>query len=110
MAMKYPKGAIKSKDELLQLCKKQNIFYIVDDDSIDREGVIKKIKLSFPFVNNEVFIDNIGQRYLETCNLVKATHGHGPLWKNNFIFANYWHAFAYSVKCKQGRMENTDEP
>jgi hypothetical protein len=107
MAKYYPKGAIKSVEEFLLLCKKHKTFYTVDDDKCDPGGVISKVKVYSPFIKRNVFVfvDSIGGRHLETCNLQKGN----ALWINNFIFANYWHALAYSMKCKQRQMEAADD-
>ena len=111
MAKYYPNGAIKSVEEFLLLCKKQKIFYIVDDDMVDPPGVIWKVPVEIPFITVDHLspaqrhLNGSNQRALNSINLEKAS----PSFEKDFIFANYWHALAYSMKCKQKQMEATND-
>jgi hypothetical protein len=100
----FPEGAVKSKEELLEHCKKLNgkpfFYYLVFTDHremekrIVRHPYIKGPKLE---PRREILNDNAG-RYLYALGLEENYCHNYPI---SFMFLNYWNAFAYSERQKQ---------
>jgi hypothetical protein len=101
----WPRDAIKTKEELLEFCDKQNgkpfTFYLLEADL----SIIKR-KLSKPWIEESKHISNKCvladgfRRYLSSIGLEEPIHGYDI--PNSFMFLNYWDAFAHACRLKEG--------
>lgn len=106
--MSIPKGAIKTFDEFREvLAAKPKQIYIcpkfIKSEGRDLEGVIPinilvKTKLEEGYLRP---IEGDGGGFTQ----VGLTYNEPPRTKQSesFFFANYWHAYAYSLRCKNDR-------
>ena len=112
----YPRGAIKSKAELLAAAKDTTslTLYIVDCYAqTNNEVVLLKTTLIPPFTGfnpsfrtreclceqramTRLSTSEPNGRFLASINLLKDC----DFWLNNFCFLNYWDALAYSLRLK----------
>jgi len=104
----FPQGAVKSKEELLAYCKKQNgkpfFFYLVENT-----GVLEKRVLYKPWLREseddhgilclcDKFKGGDCGRFLPSLGLQPPTKKGHP---NAAMFLNYWDAWAFSQRQKQ---------
>lgn len=98
----WPRGAVKSKEELLKFCEKQNgkpfhyYLFIPHNNSIEKRRVIAPYIKESQLGDSRLFLNDTWGRYLDSLGLVT---GKEPV--TSFMFLNYWDAFAHACRLKE---------